>query len=203
MYRPSSFAEDRPDVLRALIERHPLGALVSVTEAGLAAEHVPMLFDGRKLRAHVARANPIWRTLPAGSPVLVIFQGAGAYVSPSLYPSKAESGKVVPTWNYAVVHVRGTIRFIEDVAWLRELVSELTDRHETGRPAPWATSDAPADYLEALLQGIVGLEIEVASIEGKWKASQNRSDEDRRGVADGLAAEGRSITELDELVRLP
>ena len=138
----------------------------------------------------MARANDQLAALRAGGEALVIFQGPEAYVTPSWYPSKAEHGKVVPTWNYAAVHAWGTPRVIEDAAWLRDQIERLTASREGSRPQPWAVGDAPADYIDAQLRGIVGLEIPISRIEGKWKVSQNRSESDRRGVADGLMAEG-------------
>ena len=139
------------------------------------------------LRGHVARANPVWREA-AGAQVLAAFQGPQAYITPSWYPSKAASAKVVPTWNYAVVHARGTLRVTEDAAWLRALVGRLTDVHEASRAHRWQVDDAPADYIEQMLRAIVGIEIEITSLQGKWKVSQNRSAADRAGVAAGLGS---------------
>jgi transcriptional regulator len=191
MYNPEHFRETRTDVLHAFIDEHPLGALVAQRAQGLGADHVPMLRaaldDGTTvLRGHVARANAMHRDLAADAPVLVIFSGPQAYITPSWYPSKQEHGRVVPTWNYSVVHVHGRIRFIDDAAWLRHLVERLTDRHEASRPAPWKVDDAPGSYIERMLQAIVGFEIRVEAIEGKFKQSQNRDARDRAGVAAGL-----------------
>jgi transcriptional regulator len=141
------------------------------------------------LRGHLARANPQWRRAGAGSPALAIFLGPQAYVSPAWYPTKAETGKVVPTWNYLMVHARGEIRFIEDRAALLRHVGRLTQAHEASRALPWAMEDAPADYIETMLRGIVGFEIAIATIEGKWKMSQNRNAADRDGVVAGLERE--------------
>ena len=143
------------------------------------------------LQGHVARANPLWRSVAEGAEVLVVFRGADAYISPSSYPSKRTDGKVVPTWNYSVVHARGTIRFFDDEARLHALVSNLTDRFERDRPEPWAVSDAPADYVRAMLRAIVGFEIEITELVGKFKASQNRSAEDRAGVRGRAGRGGR------------
>jgi transcriptional regulator len=143
-----------------------------------------------RLRGHVARANPVWQQALAAEPVLAIFTGPQHYVTPSWYPSKQRHGKVVPTWNYSAVHAEGRIRFVEDPQWLRPLVAALTAAHEQRREAPWALDDAPADYVDAMLRGIVGFEIEVSALTGKFKASQNREAGDREGVARGLAAEG-------------
>ena len=209
MYLPKYFAEQRVTVLHALIRAHPLAALVTRGEGGLDASHIPMEIDAQPapygtLRGHIAHANSLWRDGTEGDGALAIFRGPDAYVSPDWYPSKREHGKVVPTWNYAVVHAHGALRFIEDRDWLRGLVERLTLRHEGGRPRPWQVDDAPAAFIEQLLGAIVGIEMRVTRLEGKWKASQNRPPADRNGVRDGLAGEaGRRPAELDELVRKP
>lgn len=208
MYTPEHFSELRPEVLRALLARHPLGLLIAQNAAGLTAEHIPMQIAARAdgaqvLRGHVARANALWRTLPAQAPVLAVFTGACHYISPTWYVSKQESGKVVPTWNYATVHARGSIRFIEDAAWLASLVESLTDEQEGARAPRWHVADAPADYIAAMLRGIVGFEIELQALDGKFKASQNRSAADRLGVAQGLRAQGLSAEDIAELCREP
>jgi transcriptional regulator len=206
MYLPPHFRERRTDVLHEFIERHPLGMLVTSVNGAPVADHVPMLLSPGHgphgaMQGHVARANPLWRTTADGAEVLVVFHGADAYVSPSSYPSKRVDGKVVPTWNYAVVHARGRIRFFEDEARLHALVSTLTEHFERARPEPWSVADAPGDYVRAMLGAIVGFEIEVTDLVGKFKASQNRSAEDRAGVSVGLGAAGKCG--LDELVRDP
>lgn len=193
MYLPRHFEESRVDVLHGLIHEHPLGALVTLTAGGLDANHIPFEVDPEPgpfgtLRGHVARANPIWRDVSGDA--LVIFQGASTYVSPAWYPTKQQTAKVVPTWNYAVVHAHGTPRFIDDRAWLRDFVTKLTDRHETPRPAPWKVTDAPADYIDQMLGAIIGLEIPIVRLVGKWKMSQNRPAQDRDGVVKGLRHEG-------------
>lgn len=207
MYVPAHFREERREVLQGFVERHPLGALVTLAAGRPEVDHVPMLLDrgaGRcgRLRGHVARANPVVRHTPDGAEVLVVFGGADAYVSPSAYPSKRVDGRVVPTWNYAVVHARGPLRWFDDRDRLHALVSALTDRHEAGRPEPWAVTDAPADYVEAMLRAIVGFEIDIEVLEGKFKASQNRAEADREGVRRQLAA-AQAPDDLDELVRSP
>ncbi len=206
MYLPQHFRERRIEVLHEFIGRHPLGMLVTSANGAPVVDHVPMLLvrdqgANGMLQGHVARANPLWRTTTDGAEVLVVFHGADAYVSPSSYPSKQEDGKVVPTWNYAVVHARGRIRFFEDEARLHALVSKLTDHFEGPRPEPWSVADAPEDYVRAMLRAIVGFEIEITDLVGKFKASQNRSAEDRAGVRGGLGAAGK--VGLDELVRDP
>ena len=195
MYLPAHFSEARPDVLRAFVRDHPLGLLVTQNRAGgVDANSVPFVLDAEGdapgvLRAHVARANTLWHEARDDAEALVVFQGAQGYVSPGWYPSKAEHGKVVPTWNYVMVQARGHLRAVDDRAWLRAFVTRLTERHERARPAPWAVDDAPADFVETMLGAIVGIEIELTSIVGKWKVSQNRSAADRAGVVDGLVRE--------------
>jgi transcriptional regulator len=195
MYQPAHFREDRLDVQHALIRAHPFGLLVTSGAAGLDANPVPFLLDAETaplglLRAHVARANPLWRELASAPEVLVVFQAVDAYVTPSWYASKREHGKVVPTWNYALVQVWGRARAIEDAAWLRAQVGALTAGHEDGRAEPWAVEDAPEPFVATQLKAIVGIEIAITRIEGKWKASQNRPPADREGVAAGLDEEG-------------
>ncbi len=197
MYSPAHFAEHRPEVLHRLIREQPFGLLVtqSVSSGMLVADGVPFILDDDPaggpgvLRTHVARANPLWREARTDLDSLVVFQGAQAYVSPAWYPGKAEHGKVVPTWNYVMVQACGRLRAIDDAAWLHAFVSRLTDRHEATREVPWAVSDAPAPYIEQMTKAIVGIEIVLSSIEGKWKVTQNRSAADREGVARGLVAE--------------
>jgi len=190
MYRPPHFREDRIEVLHAAIRAHPLATLVTAGAEGLEANHIPFLIEeGRPfgvLRGHLSRANAQLAALRAGAPALVVFQGPQAYVSPSWYETKVESHKVVPTWNYVAVHCWGTPRVIDDAAWLRSQIGRLTRAQEDGRAEPWAVEDAPEDFIAAQIKGIAGLEIPIARIEGKWKASQNRSDADRAGVAAGL-----------------
>jgi transcriptional regulator len=191
MYLPQHFEQTDPAQLTALMRAHPLATLVSVGDGGPVADHIPLEFDpgvgaSGCLRGHVARANPLWRQA-AGKPVLAVFNGPQAYISPSHYPSKAQTHKVVPTWNYAVVHAQGLLRVVEDAPWLHTLVSRLTAHHETPRSQPWAVTDAPDDYVQQMLRAIVGIEIPITSLVGKWKLSQNRSLADLQGVIDGLA----------------
>jgi transcriptional regulator len=188
MYVPSHFEETRLDALHALIAAHPLGTLVTHGAEGLGADHIPFEIAAPSaeapfgtLRAHVARANPLWRQ--AGAEVLAVFQGPSAYVSPSLYAEKPASGKVVPTYNYAVVHAHGVLRAIEDPAWILALLGRLTARHESARAAPWKVADAPAEFIDTLLKAIVGIEIPIGRLQGKWKLSQNRPPADQAAVA--------------------
>jgi transcriptional regulator len=195
MYVPSQFEERRLDVMHKLITDHAFGTLVTLNAAGINADHLPFELDPSAgefgtLRAHVARANPLWRESSTDVEALAIFEGANAYVSPSWYPSKQDDGKVVPTWNYMVVHAYGPLRVIDDPVWLKGLVGRLTDRHESGRSAQWSVADAPQDYIDKLLNAIVGIEIPVTRLIGKWKISQNRSSVDRAGVVAGLNASG-------------
>lgn len=191
MYLPRHFEEARPPVLHALLRAHPLGLLVTSDEDGApVADPIPFLLDAERgplgtLVGHVARANPLWQRA-AGRPVLVVFQGPQGYVSPSGYPGKAVQGKVVPTWNYAMVQARGRLRAVEDPHALQAIVARLTARHEAAQPRPWAVDDAPADYIAAMLRAIVGIEIPLDALVGKYKLSQNRSDEDRAGVQAAL-----------------
>jgi transcriptional regulator len=198
MYRPVLFREDRIDVLHGVISAHPFAQLVTAGAQGIEANPLPMLIDpdvslNGTLRGHLARGNGQVAALREGTESLVIFQGPQAYISPSWYPGKAEHGKVVPTWNYVAVHAWGKPRVIDDPAWLRRLVGDLTDRHEHGRPNPWSADDAPEDFIAAQLKAIVGIEIPIDRIEGKWKVSQNRSEPDRRGVVKGLLADGNEV----------
>jgi transcriptional regulator len=197
MYRPPAFREDRLDVLHALISSHRLGTLVTHGADGLEANVVPFTIDASRgpfgtLKAHLARANDQLAALRAGGDALVLFQGPETYITPSWYPSKREHGKVVPTWNYILVEARGRPVVVEDAAWLLAQIGELTAVNEGPRPAPWAVSDAPEAFVAAQLKGIFGIEIEIATIQGKWKTSQNRPEADRRGVAEGLASEGHA-----------
>ena len=202
MYLPAHFAQHDAAALHTLMREHPLAALVTLQGAEPTADHVPLEFDAatQTLRGHVARANPLWRAA-AGQRVLVVFSGPQAYVSPSWYPSKAATHKVVPTWNYTVVHAHGTLNMVEDAPWLHQLVSRLTDHHESPRSEPWAVADAPDDYVQQMLRAIVGIEIVVDSLVGKWKISQNRSEADRLGVATGLAEGAPEAQAMAALVR--
>lgn len=191
MYRPVHFREDDPASLHALIRARPLGMLVTSGPGGLIANPIPFLLDSDRgehgvLVAHMARANPQWREADGVREALVVFHDTDSYVTPSWYETKRETGKVVPTWNYATVHAWGPMRAIEDTGWLRDQVGRLTEGHEASREKPWAVSDAPEEFVAMQLRAIVGIEIPVARIEGKWKVSQNRPDADRAGVVDGL-----------------
>ena len=195
MYQPPHFREDRLDVQHALIRTHALGLLITAGPGGLQANNIPFLIDAGAsargtLRAHLARANPQAQELANAGECLVVFQGPQHYISPSLYPTKQETHKVVPTWNYITVHAWGAPRVIDDADWLRQQVGELTDRQEQTRAAPWQVSDAPETFVASQLKGIIGIEIPIARIEGKWKVSQNRPAVDQAGVAAALRGAG-------------
>jgi transcriptional regulator len=195
MYQPPLFREERIDVLHALIRNHPLGMLISVGPDGEPeANVVPMLLDETRgdkgiLKAHVARANGQWKMLQQSRRVLIVFRGPDTYVTPSWYETKRETGKVVPTWNYAMVQVRGQATVHEDRPWLAQQIRELTRFKEGARQTPWAVDDAPETFIDSQIKGIVGIEIEITSIDGKWKVSQNRPVADRAGVVHGLETE--------------
>tara|TARA_R100001244_G_scaffold6318_1_gene7376 strand:- start:15815 stop:16450 length:636 start_codon:yes stop_codon:yes gene_type:complete len=196
VYIPKAFVEDDLRSLHDLIEQTPLASVVSHGDAGLLASHLPVLLAREEgefgtLYGHFARANPQWRELSDGGEALLIFQGAEAYVSPSFYPSKAEHGKVVPTWNYQAVHAYGRAELFDERERLLALVSRLSQRHEQGRAQPWAVSDAPVEYIDSLLRAIVGFALPIARIEGKWKLSQNKDAQDFAGVQRGVAQSAR------------
>ena len=204
MYLPAHFAETRVEVLHEAIRHAGLATLVTTGGGGLDASHVPLLLDPEpgplgRLVGHVARGNPQWSATPEASRALAILLGPDAYVTPSWYATKRQTGKVVPTWNYLAIHAHGTVRFFQERERLLDVVTRLTDQHERGRPRPWRVTDAPADYLDGMLEGIVGVELTITRLEGKWKVSQNRSGADRRGVAEGLEREGRVA--MAQLVR--
>ncbi|KQZ26440.1 transcriptional regulator [Mesorhizobium sp. Root552] len=208
MYQPPLFKEDDLQVQHALIRAHPLGLLITAPAGGPTANVYPFHLDaGRSqkgtLLAHMAKANGQWQELKDGAPALVVFQGAESYITPSWYATKQETGKVVPTWNYAMVQVRGKVTVMEGADWLRAHVSALTDEHEAGRAEAWAVSDAPESYIQSQIKGIVGLEIEIAEIAGKWKVSQNRPVADRDRVAESLGTTGEPLhnTAMADLVR--
>lgn len=208
MYQPPQFREDDLAVQHALIRAHPLGLLITGGTGGLMANALPfhLVAEGSPkgvLQVHMARANGQWKEIAAGAPVLVVFQGENAYITPSWYATKRETGKVVPTWNYAIVQVRGTAKVIEDAGWLRTQIGALTREHEGLRPTPWAVGDAPDAFVDAQIKGIIGVEIAITAIEGKWKVSQNRPKADIAEVAEGLgaAAEVHANPGMAELVR--
>lgn len=206
MYIPKVHEETRLEVLHGLMTAHPLGCLVTLGEGGLVVNHIPFLIDAAAgefgtLKGHVARANPLWKDFSSMVASVVVFQGPHAYVSPNWYPSKHQTGKAVPTWNYAVAHAHGFPRVIEDPAWLLDLVTDLSNVHEASQARPWKVADAPMDFTERMLEMIVGIEIPIEKIEGKWKLSQNRPNADRLGLVAGLAAqEGEASRSMAAMV---
>ena len=206
MYVPEAFAEHRLDVLHAAVNACGLAIFITVGDGAPIATHVPMLLapgegDFGTLHFHIARSNPQWQLTAAGTTALVIFAGPDGYVSPSWYPSKAEHGRVVPTWNYVTVHAEGVPAFYQDRDRLHALVTRLTDRHEAARAAPWQVADAPAAYTEAQLRGIIGVSLPIARLQGKWKLGQNRNEADRAGLLAGYDAEGGHYAALAAAAR--
>lgn len=196
MYTPAHFALTEPDALQRILRQHPLGMLVTHGPEGLDANHIPFEYDPARgehgtLTAHVARANPVWQRCAGGADVLVVFRGVEGYISPNWYPSKHEAHRQVPTWNYEVVHAHGRLTVRDDEKFVRSVVARLTRSHEAAEPQPWKMGDAPPDYLDAMLQAIVGLEIAVTRWEGKAKLSQNKAPLDRQGAVEALQARGR------------
>ena len=195
MYLPAHFAEHRLPELHRIIHEYPLGMLVTHGNEGLDADHIPFELEAGAdgpdvLLAHVARANPLWQRSATGTPVMVVFRGAQAYISPNWYPSKHETHRQVPTWNYEVVHAQGILTVHDDERFLRRLVARLTRRHEAAEPTPWKMGDSAPDYIDGMMRNIVGIEITVSSLVGKVKLSQNREARDRQGAADTLEARG-------------
>ena len=207
MYLPKYFEERDVGALHGLIRAYPFATLLTRTADGIEANHLPFELNPEPgpfgtLRGHVARANPVWRESLAGAEALIVFQGPAGYISPSWYPTKEQNGEVVPTWNYAVVHARGPLQFIEDKDWLLGLVTRLTVRHEAGSGEPWHVSDAPAPFIQQLLGAIVGIEVPIRLLQGKWKLSQNRPQQDQQGIVQGLSAqEGDAAASLAKMIR--
>lgn len=197
MYIPKHFEQPSVEAMHALISANLFATLVTYGSEGLCANHIPIeLHEEPKpygtLVGHVARANPVWREAANNHEAMVIFQGANTYITPSWYPSKTESGRVVPTWNYAVVHAHGYIRVIDDTQWVKTHIEKLINRQETSFSHPWAISDAPREFIEKLITGVVGIEIPITRLVGKWKVSQNQSESDREGVVRGLRSLGNA-----------
>ena len=209
MYLPTQFEETRSEVLHAAMAAHPLATLVTLTRQGLCANHIPMVLrslpdGGHALVAHVARSNPLWQDFDPKVPALAVFQGPQCYITPNWYATKKEHGKAVPTWNYVAVHASGPLTVHDDAKWVYEQLVELTRTHERPRLDAWAVENAPFDFTERLVEQLVGLEIRIASLQGKWKVSQNQSQANREGVVRGLRAEqGTWASEMDSLVEAP
>lgn len=205
MYVPSHFEESRIEVMHELVRAHPLATLVTLSARGLNADHVPMMLrdspaPSGTLRFHVARENPVWREATGDKEALAVFHGPAAYVSPSWYATKRETGKVVPTWNYAVVHAYGPLRVVDDRDWLRSLLEALVAHNEGPLPERWSISDAPPDYIEHSMDAIVGIEMVISRLYGKWKMSQNQPLRNRISVAAGLETLGK--TEADAIAAM-
>jgi transcriptional regulator len=195
MYTPRQFEEPRVDAMHELIRARPLATLVTLSSSGLNANHIPLHLSESPapfgtLRGHVARANPLWGDHAKDNESLAVFHGPDAYITPSWYATKKETGKVVPTWNYAVVHAYGFLRVVDDVAWLRAQLETLTAHHEASFPEPWAVSDAPREHIERMMAAIVGIEMVITRLVGKWKVSQNQPSQNQASVVAGLKASG-------------
>lgn len=204
MYIPKQFEASNIEVMHELIRARPLATLVTLNAHGLEANHIPLALATEPapygvLSGHIGRANPLWQEHPSDTDVLVIFHGAESYISPSWYASKAESGKVVPTWNYVSVQAKGKLRVVHDASWIRAQLEALTAHNEAGFEHPWAVADAPQDFTGKLLEALVGIEIAITDLKGKWKVSQNRSVQDRASVTDGLLRQGQH--EMARLVK--
>lgn len=206
MHTPIKFQQNEDSQLKSIIREYPFATLITYSESGIEATHLPVtLIDmGEKsiIQAHIARANKLWKSVKEGSEILLIFNGPNCYVSPNYYPTKKESGKAVPTWNYVVVHVKGVISFIHDEKWIYNMIDSLTKEHEAKQDVPWSMSDAPDTYINKMLPAIVGIEIVIDSFEGQWKLSQNQPEVNQVGVIQGLLEKGQACDrKVSELVK--
>lgn len=206
MHVPKTFQQNDPGNLEDIITQYPFATLITCSEAGIEANHLPFLLNqsnGKKvLQGHIAKANPLWKNLDDNSEVLVVFHGPNCYVSPNYYPTKMETGKAVPTWNYVTVHVKGVMSYIHDKKWNLDMLNNLTSQHEAGQANPWSMLDAPEIYIQKMLPAIVGLEIEALSLTGQWKVSQNQPERNKQGVVTGLSQESSSDSQrISELVK--
>jgi transcriptional regulator len=198
MYVPNHFKEDDQQKLLQYIRDYSFGVLVVADGQGIEANHVPFHLSSEAndsigyLQCHLARSNPVWRRMQGGAKVLAVFQGPDAYVSPTWYPTKIETGRVVPTWNYLAVHAQGSAQIIQDAGWLKHHLHQLTDQHESQMEIPWSVDDAPTNYIEGMVKAIVGVEIIIETLTGKLKASQNQPEKNRAGVKAGLATVDRT-----------
>lgn len=207
MYQPKQFEESRPEVLRAVVQQHPLALLITLSDDGLQADPIPLLWregsDGQVLLAgHVARANPLWQRTRFDTEVLAVFQGPQHYISPGWYATKAEHGRAVPTWNYVTVQARGPLRVVQDAAWLRQLVEDLTTQQEAPLHQPWQVADAPVDYIEKMLAAVVGIEIAVTQLTGKWKVSQNQPAQNQASLVQALDVLGQDSDAARDMAAL-
>lgn len=196
MYIPKRFLEDDIDKLKGMMANYSFATLITHNELGIEANHMPLILnksDQRDvLQGHIAKANPLWKSIKDKSEVLIIFNGPNCYISPNYYPTKQENGKVVPTWNYVSVHVKGIVSFIYDEQWILTMLKDLTNQYEVNQPVPWSLSDAPQAYIDKMLSAIVGLEIDILSITGKWKVSQDKTEVNQKGIIKGLSQEADS-----------
>ena len=207
MHIPNKFKQNDIACLENIIQDYPFATLVTHSESSLDATHIPFVLtqsDGIKfLRGHIARINPMWKNVSNKSEVLVVFNGPNCYISPNNYPTKKATGKAVPTWNYVTVHVKGVMSYIHDKESKLEMLDDLTRQHEAGQPIAWSTSDAPEDYIQTMLTGIVGLEIKISEIDGQWKLSQNQPQQNRLGVIEGLSQQDDIASQtISKLVKI-
>ena len=205
MHVPKKFEQNDLTQFTDLINNYPFATLITNSELGLEANHIPFILDqsnGKNiLQGHIAKVNSLWKNLKDKSEVLVVFHGPNCYISPNYYPTKKETGKVVPTWNYVAVHVKGVLSYVHDEDWKLDLLNDLTTQHEAGQVIPWSILDAPEEYIQKMLSAIVGLEVDITSITGQWKLSQNQPDVNRLGVVAGLSLENGSHQAIAELVQ--
>jgi transcriptional regulator len=196
MYIPKRFLQDDINKLKGMMANHSFATFISKNESGIEANHMPLILNesGQRdvLQGHIAKANPLWKSLKDKSEVLIIFNGPNCYISPNYYPTKKVNGKVVPTWNYVSVHVKGIVSFIHDEQWVLTMLNNLTDHYEANQSVPWSVNDAPQAYIDKMLSAIVGLEIEIVSITGKWKVSQDKTEVNQEGIIKGLSHEADS-----------
>lgn len=206
MYIPTKFQQEDTNDLKSMMAKYPFATLISHSDSGIEVEHIPLFLDEANekhvLQGHIAKTNPLWKNVKDKSEILIIFNGPNCYISPNYYPSKQENGKAVPTWNYTAVHVKGVVSYIHDDKWKLAMLNNLTDLHEAKQAVPWSIKDAPQEYIFKMLSAIVGLEIDILSITGKWKVSQNQSQENKRGLLLGLSQETDSNAhKIAELVQ--
>ena len=200
MHIPSKFKQKNESQLKDLIREYPFATLITQSESGIEATHLPVILNCIKgkdiIQAHIAKANKIWEVVKEGSEILLIFNGPNCYISPNYYPTKKETGKAVPTWNYVVVHVKGRISFIHDEKWVYSMIDSLTSIHESNQDIPWSMADAPETFIKKMLPAIVGIEISIDSIEGQWKLSQNQPQANKLGVVKGLEPHKSDVSKL-------
>ncbi|MGV2870603.1 FMN-binding negative transcriptional regulator [Colwellia sp. E150_009] len=207
MHMPKAFQQDDPVALHELMVKYPLASLIAYSATGIEVNHIPFFLNKSKgklsLQGHIAKANPLWQNLTDKSEVLLVFHGPNCYISPNYYPTKKEQGKAVPTWNYVAVHVKGLLHYRFDTEFKLDMLNHLTIQHEQNQDKPWSITDAPMQYIQRMLAAIVGLEIEILSITGKWKVSQNQPEINKQGVVSGLSNEKTTIAlSMADLVKM-